>query len=46
MLTKEQRDLAEQLRNLLTEAQRDDDPDIDELAVALSRCVRRFDQDA
>lgn len=46
MLTKEQRDHAERLRDTITDAQCDDDPDVEELRVALSRCVGRYDSEA
>lgn len=42
-LTKEQRDLAQQLATMITEAQMDYDPDIEELRYCLNRCVSRFD---
>lgn len=45
MLTKEQRDQADKLWNLISDAQCDDDPDVEELRVALSRCVDRFDNE-
>lgn len=44
MLTEKQAELASDLYGSLTDAQRDDDNNIEELAVALSRCITAFER--